>query len=151
MRLPTLLSVLLTSLFFVSCVTEDDEVIERVKVGDRVPVFAVDLSDGTHYDSRTAGASVIIFFHTDCADCQRELPLINARYARGEYADRRVVCISRAEGEAPVAAFWQSHGLTLPYSAQPDRRIFDLFASAGIPRIYETDATGTIIRVTLAE
>lgn len=39
------------------------------------------------------------------------------------------------QGEA-VAAFWQKYGLTLPYSVQPDRKIYDLFASSIVPRVY---------------
>lgn len=134
-----------------SCIHDDDEWVERVAVGDRLPAFTVTLNDGTCYDSTEPGESVIVFFHTGCEDCQRELPLLDAQYKAGEFDGRRIVCISRAEGEGSVAAYWKAHGLTLPYSAQPDRRIYDLFATAGIPRIYETDAVGIVVRVTLAE
>lgn len=146
-----ILYVLLLALFS-SCIHDgDDEWVERVAVGDRLPAFAVTLSDGTRYDSAEPGETVIVFFNTGCTDCQRELPRLDAQYKAGEFDGRRIVCISRAEGEGSVAAYWQANGLTLPYSAQPDRRIFDLFASAGIPRIYETDAAGIVVRVTTAD
>lgn len=132
-----------------SCVQDADEWVERVAVGDHLPAFSVVLDDGTIYDSMAPGASVIVFFHTGCSDCLRELPLLDERYRAGVYEGKRVVCISRAEGAESVAAFWQEHHLALPYSAQPDRRIFDLFASAGIPRVYETDEEGVVVRITI--
>lgn len=134
-----------------SCIHEDDEWVERVAVGDRLPAFTVTLSDGTRYDSTEPGESVIVFFNTSCTDCQRELPRLDTQYKAGEFAGQRLVCISRAEEEGSVAAYWRANGLTLPYSAQPDRRIFDLFASAGIPRIYTVDSCGIITNVLLAE
>ena len=130
-----------------SCIHEDDEWVERVAVGDRLPAFTVTLNDGTRYDSTEPGESVIVFFNTSCTDCQRELPLLDARYKAGEFDGQRIVCISRAEEESSVATFWRANGLTLPYSAQPDRRIFDLFASAGIPRIYFVDEQGVVRQV----
>lgn len=133
---------------FASCIHDaDDEWVEHVVVGGRLPAFSVLLDDGTRYDSTVPGASVIVFFNTACADCRRELPLLDARYKAGDFEGRRVVCISRAEETASVAAFWREHAMTLPYSAQADRRIFDLFASAGIPRIYETDEHGVVVSI----
>lgn len=129
-----------------ACIGEPD-VEERVAVGDRLPAFSVTLDDGRVYDSSAPGPSVIVFFHTSCSDCQRELPELDARYKAGEYDGVRIVCISRAEGAESISTFWREHGLTLPYSAQPDRRIYDLFASSVIPRIYTTDARGIVTRI----
>lgn len=134
-----------------SCINEDDSTIEYVAVGDKLPAFTVVLNDGSRYDSTQPGASVIIFFNTSCADCQRELPRLDSQYKAGEFEGQRVVCISREEEEASVAAFWLSNHLSLPYSAQTDRRIFNMFASAGIPRSYETNDQGIIIHITKFE
>lgn len=142
--LPFCVSILCASL--TACIGEPD-VEERVAVGDRLPAFRVTLDDGTEYDSSAPGPSVIVFFHTGCSDCQRELPELDARYKAGAYDGIRIVCISRAETAETVAPFWREHGLTLPYSAQPDRRIYDLFASSVIPRIYTTDERGIVIRI----
>ena len=46
------------------------------------------------------------------------------------------MAISREEDEASVAAFWADNGLQMPYSAQTDRSIYNLFATSIIPRIY---------------
>lgn len=143
--------VAMVALGSVSCsqFEEDDDVL---KVGDKVPTFSVELSDGTRYDSqqRDGRPTLIVFFTTSCVDCQRELPLLDERYRRQDYSGMRVLCISRAEGEETVRAFWEKHGLTLPYSAQPDRRIYDLFARSGIPRIYRIDPNGTISNISFA-
>ena len=58
-----------------------------------------------------------------------------------------MVAISRAEDEDAVAAYWKDNGLQIPYSAQNDRRIYELFASSIIPRIYFVSAQGIVTRV----
>lgn len=142
-----LLTATLLVLFATSCIREDDEMIEHIGIGDRLPAFSVVMNDGSIYDSSAPGPSVIVFFHTQCVDCQRELPLLDARYRAGEFEGCRFVCIGRAESADDVAAYWRSAGLALPYSPQPDRRIFDLFATSGIPRIYESNAQGIVTRI----
>ncbi len=131
----------------------DDEVVERVRVGDRLPAFSVamtmaDGSQGLFSTQHLLGATVVVLFHTTCPDCQRELPRLNAYYEHHRRDEGfQLVCVSRAEGQESVAAFWADNGLTMPYAAQQDRRIYDLFASAVIPRVYFADANGTVTRI----
>ena len=135
-----------------SSITDDEEVIERVMVGDQVPTFTVDvMADGvstTFSTSHLTGETVIVFFHTSCADCQHELPRLNDYYQ--QHRDEpgfQMVAISRAEGAETVAPYWEEHGLEIPYSAQEDRHIYDLFASSVIPRVYFVSAQGIVTRV----
>ena len=135
-----------------SMVNDDDEVEERVTVGDHVPVFTVDVvADGmptTFSTSNLTGETVIVFFHTSCADCQRELPVLDDYYRQHrDDPGFQMVAISRAEGVETVAAFWAEHGLQMPYSAQEDRYIYELFASAIIPRVYVVSPQGIVTRV----
>ena len=131
---------------------EDDETKERVVVGDRVPLFSVEMvKDGERSTFSTAqltGETVIVFFNTTCPDCQRDLPKLNQYYLKHK-ADEgfQMVAISRAEGEDAVAAYWKDNGLQIPYSAQNDRRIYELFASSIIPRIYFVSAQGVVTRI----
>ena len=131
---------------------EDDETKERVAVGDRVPLFSVEMvKDGERSTFSTAqltGETVIVFFNTTCPDCQRDLPKLNQYYLKHK-ADEgfQMVAISRAEGEDAVAAYWKDNGLQIPYSAQNDRRIYELFASSIIPRIYFVSAQGVVTRI----
>ena len=79
------MTMILLYLLFGGCSSiHDDEVVERVKVGDRVPVFTVNMvADGKSTMFTTdhlTGETVIIFFHTSCADCRRELPRLNDYY-----------------------------------------------------------------------
>ena len=145
---------LLCSLFGgCSSIHEDsDEVVERVKVGDRVPSFSIDVVDnGVHSTFSTAhltGETVIVFFSTLCSDCQRELPELNDYYLRHrDDAGFQMVAISRAEGEEQVAPFWEKYGLDIPYSAQEDRRIYELFASSIVPRVYFVSAQGVVTKI----
>lgn len=130
------------------CFREDDA--EIVQAGDRVPAFSVTLSDGTIYDStqRDGRGAIIVFFATWCGDCQRELPVLDSLYRAGRFDSQHVVCIGREEPAETVAAFWESHSLALPYSPQADRRIFNLFANSGVPRIYNVAPDGTVRAVT---
>lgn len=131
---------------------EDDETKERVVVGDRVPLFSVEMvKDGERSTFSTAqltGETVIVFFNTTCPDCQRDLPKLNQYYLKHKVDEGfQMVAISREEGEEDVAAYWKDKGLQIPYSAQNDRRIYELFASSVIPRIYFVSAQGIVTRV----
>ena len=123
-----------------SSVRDDDEgVTERVRVGDHVPQFTASVVDDTGRHSfsteQLTGETIIVFFNTWCGDCQREL------------SGFQMIAISRAEGEESVAAFWKEKGLQIPYSAQNDRRIYDLFASSIIPRIYFVSPEGVVTHI----
>lgn len=118
-----------------------------VQAGMPLPTFAVTMHDGTVLSSSDLRGkpSLIVFFSTTCPDCQRELPLLEQRYAE-HGTDTTFVAIGREESDEVVTAYWQAHGLTLPYSAQPDRHVYALFARQGIPRIYITNAQGIVSR-----
>ncbi len=117
-----------------------------LKVGDRLPDFEMIMSDGSIVgdDDLKGRVSVVVFFHTLCSDCQKELPVIQRIY--DEYAPKGVVFapVSRAEGKDSVEAYWERNGLEMPYSAQNDRNIYEMFAGERIPRIYINDKDGVI-------
>lgn len=125
----------------------DAEAESRVKVGDPVPAFTVTLNDGTVFtspDDLTGRETVLAFFTTTCPDCQAALPLWQKEYEAG----RRIVCISRAESAADVAAYWEANALTMPYAAVADRSVYNLFAKSLIPRTYTVSATGVVTAIT---
>lgn len=149
----TLLTFLLPLCLFVGCVVDSSEEpaesVERVKVGDRLPSFSVDVIDGeTTYvfsSDRLSGRTVIVFFHTSCSDCQRELPELNDYYLR--YRDEpgfQMVAIAREESASEISAYWQEHGLSIPYSPQDNRRVYALFADQTIPRVYICSDLGLV-------
>ena len=55
-----------------------------------------------------------------------------------------IVLIARKNTAEDIEPFWQTAGLTMPYSPQPDRKVYSLFAPRVIPRIYISDAQGII-------
>lgn len=131
---------------------DDDEVTEHIKVGDRVPSFALTVDDGeqvrTFSTARLTGETVIVFFNTTCGDCQRELPRLNDYYLQHRSDEGfQMVAISREEGAESVAAYWDANHLQIPYFAQTDRRIYNLFATSIIPRVYFCTAEGVVTRI----
>ena len=128
---------------------EDADKEDLVKVGDRLPSFSVDVIDGdstyVFSSDRLTGPTVIVFFHTGCSDCQRELPELNDYYLRHRSDPGfQMVAIAREESVSEIAAFWQEKGLVIPYSPQDDRRIYNLFAFVTIPRVYICSLSGIV-------
>ena len=101
----------------------DNDSVERIVVGDDVPIFSVGVVDHgmltTFSTGHLEGETVIVFFSTLCGDCKRELPELN----------------------------WEEYGLEIPYSAQPDRRIYDMFAKSIVPRVYFVAPSGKVTKV----
>ncbi len=132
---------------------EENEVKEYVKVGDRVPAFSVEAvcDDGTTATFSTAaltGETVIVLFHTSCGDCQRALPRLNDYFLQNRSKPGfQMVAISREESAESIATFWKAQGLSIPYSPQADRRIYNLFASSIIPRVYFCSSEGIVSKV----
>ena len=130
------ISILLLS----SCINDDDPEIRSLIPGDLCPDFAIEMNTGTTLSSSDlqGSESIIVFFNTACGDCRKELPVIQEVYDAiiSQNLPVRLICISRAENAQSVGRYWHENGLTLPYSAQDDTRIYNLFASSIIPRIY---------------
>lgn len=122
---------------------------DLVGVGDRLPSFSVGVIDDTaHYtfsSDALTGPTVIVFFNTSCSDCQRELPVLNDYYLQHRSEPGfQMVAIAREESEESIRAFWQSNALSIPYSPQSDRRVYNLFATVTIPRVYFCSKSGEI-------
>ena len=134
----------LITLFFLilasSCVTEDEPAAEALQPGDKCPKFSVKMNDGSIVASSDliGERSIIVFFNTSCNDCRRELPQLQVVYDHimTENLPIRLICISRAENAESIETFWKENNLTLPYSAQQDKTVYNLFASSVIPRIF---------------
>ena len=110
-----------------------------ISVGDSIPEFSVKLSDGSVCTNKTLrnNVSVIVFFNTDCPDCQRELPIINSAYeSYKSNADFKLIAVARTEKADSIKSYWETNNLSLPYSPQPDKTIYSKFATQRIPRIY---------------
>lgn len=130
-----------------ACMQSRHDMQEYVLPGMALPTFRVTLSDGSIYNTQQPDGrpTLLLFFSTTCPDCQRALPVVQTFYER--YAQPhaiRVAAIGREEAPATVHTYWTTHGYTIPFSPQPDRTIYSLFATQGIPRLYAIDARGIV-------
>lgn len=133
---------------------DGNEVIEAdsLVVGDQLPEFEVTMNDGSVV--RTADLlgqpSVVVLFSVDCMDCRHQLPQIQRLWDMNQknsvIQGQRIpiVLIARECTKEDIEPFWQFAELTMPYSPQPDRHVYSLFAPRVIPRIYISDAQGII-------
>lgn len=130
----------LFSILISGCVSDKEDPVWSLQPGDPLPEFYVETNGGSMIstDSFRGAKSVIVFFDTECPDCQAALPQIQEAYdnatASGENV--RYLCISREESAEKIQKYWEENHLTLPYSAQTNRSVYNLFASSIIPRVY---------------
>lgn len=124
---------------FCSCINDEENVGKKaVAVGDRIPDFEVTMNDGSSITSTALSESVslILFFHTSCPDCQQILPIVQQIYDRYTLLGVKFAIISREEESSSIAPYWESNGYSMPYSAQSNRAIYELFDTIRIPRVY---------------
>lgn len=130
-----------------SCINDEPtDVEEVVTLGSTLPDFAVVMNDGATLTGEMLRSSdaVVMFFHTSCPDCRQALPLVQQLY--NGYAQEGVMfaLISREEDNASVSAYWEESGFTMPYSAQSNRSVYELFARRRVPRIYISESGGVV-------
>lgn len=137
-------------LLFLSCISCIDEksVVEEdvVVAGSKLPDFNVLMNNGIVVTGQALrdATSLIMFFHTGCPDCRKALPSVQRMY--DEYVSRGVAftLISREEEDASIAIYWEEQGFDMPYSAQSDRKVYELFAHRRVPRIYISEPGGIV-------
>ena len=140
---------------------DGDEVMDAdsLVVGDQLPEFEVTMNDGSVV--RTADLkgqpSVVALFSVDCSDCRHELPEVQKLWDRSRQGELTgngkplpIVLIARKNLAEDIEPFWKFAEFTMPYSPQPDRKVYSRFAPSRIPRIYISDAS-TTIRVAYAD
>lgn len=118
-----------------------------IRTGDLIPNFSVEMNDGSTVTGQSlrSGVSCIVFFNTACPDCNSTMPYIQSIYDRYSTRGVKFAIISREEGNDTVSAYWKDNGFTMPYSAQTNRAVYNLFASHTIPRIYIGNLSGRIV------
>lgn len=144
-----LLFYIISLLSLTACIHEDvppagDFALEE---GDLLPEFSISNPNGTvsRKDLENKSA-LIIFFSTTCPDCQNAFPDISTLYHT--YKDNpsiRVLLIARGETEEQVTTYFQEHQYDMEFFADPDRKVYFLFADNTIPRVFLADKDGTII------
>ncbi len=126
---------------FISCMKEKEDREEYVEVGDPLPSFSAVGEDGVYYSSSAEGKiTLICFFITTCPDCHRELPKVQKVWeAFGEDPDFEAVAIGRGHTLGEISDFWEEFDFTMPYYCDPQREVYERFATVTVPRIYISD------------
>lgn len=139
-----LLTLFALALALTSCVNDKREETKALAVGDKIPEISVVTDGGTVVDNNSLRGkpALICFFRSTCPDCQQEFPVLQQVYEN--YPTVSVVLISVAQEAAPIAEYWAQHGLTLPYSAQPDKTLSQTFGVSRIPQVYVCSADGVV-------
>lgn len=134
---------------FVGCIDGDDNGYKDFELGrgDALPNFSIvnNLSDTITTSDFKGKIGIIVFFNTSCPDCRAELPVVQRVYERyASDSDYLFICISRDEAAESVSFFWEKNALTMPYSAQSSKSVFNKFASHTVPRIFISDRRGVV-------
>jgi peroxiredoxin len=129
---------------------EDPSDYNILNIGNTLPAFSAAMNNGDviHSDSLRGNVNVIIFFDTECYDCRAELVQIDSLYRCTQSTDSlkniKIIAIARDEESSEINAYWQANSLTIPYSPQSGKAIYELFAKSYIPRTYICDSKGVI-------
>lgn len=129
-------------------VVDETEATTLVKAGMQAPDFTVTMFDGTTQSLSALKGKVVLvnFWATWCPPCREELKRVQTDII-DRFADKEFVFIpiSRGEEKETVATFREQMGYTFPMGLDPERKIYDQFASNFIPRNFLIDQEGKVV------
>lgn len=131
---------------------EQTELTTLVKAGRTAPDFTVTMFDGSSLTLAELRGKVVLlnFWATWCPPCREELTHVQKqiidRFAGKEFV---FLPVSRGEEREAVAAFREKTGYTFPMGLDPDRAVYDLYASNYIPRNFVIDRKGKVVLATV--
>ena len=139
----------LTALAAVTIASAQTDNTTLTKIGDKAPVFTCKTIDGKTIDlAKLQGKVVMInFFATWCGPCNMELPVLQ-KNIWDKYKDRSdfvLVILGREHNEKEVSKFVAGKKFLMPFAADPERKIFSLYATQNIPRNVIIGKDGKII------
>ena len=143
-----LLVLILLGVFTLTACEKDSEESSQstanVKVGDTVPEFRLNSSDGNEVLSSSLDGRVYIlsFFDTRCPDCVEEIQVLQRIYDK-YHAVVPVLNVPRSQTKEDVQAYWDEKGLTMPFHTSDDNLYYQ-FANKTIPRTYVVDDEGKV-------
>ncbi len=128
------------------CQTADTTTL--TKVGQFVPSFTVTTIDGKNIGiSALKGKIVLVnFFATWCGPCMSEMPKVERDIWRQlKRDDFVVIAIGREHTRQELIKFNKEKKFSFLIAPDPERAVFDLFATAYIPRNYVIGKDGKIL------
>lgn len=130
----------------------DDAATTRVEVGDEAPDFTVAMVGGDSLRLSSLRGKVVLlnFWATWCPPCREELSHVQEqildRFAGQEFV---FLPVSRGEKPAEVEAFRKQTGYTFPMGLDPEKKVYDLYATNYIPRNFLIDREGRIVKISI--
>ncbi len=123
-----------------------------VKEGMEAPDFTVQMFDGKQITlSNERGKIVLVnFWATWCPPCREELTRVESDLIeRFKGQNFLFLPISRGEEREAVADFRSQMGYTFPMGLDPERKIYDLYASNYIPRNFLINEEGKVVMTSI--
>jgi peroxiredoxin len=122
-----------------------------VVVGDHAPDFTASTLSGESVTlSALQGEEVLlVLFSHECSDCK--MLLDDMQTAKVEFEELGVcVLLVARDGEAgDVATYMSENGYEFDVVADPDRAIYNLYATTYVPRTYLLDKEGVVVHTTI--
>lgn len=130
----------------------ETEATTLVWAGDTAPDFTVEMFDGSRVSLKDLRGKVVLlnFWATWCPPCREELTHVQTQII-DRFAGKPFVFlpVSRGEERAAVAAFREKTGYAFPMGLDPDRAIYNRYASNYIPRNFVIDQKGKVVLATV--
>ncbi|QBG34372.1 redoxin domain-containing protein [Litorilituus sediminis] len=122
-----------------------------VNQGDSLPLTKIQTIDGDTINLQNQNKrKLIVLFATWCSDSNRLLRALNTSDFVVDN-DIEVVAIAREEDAETVALWRDINEINVPLAIDPNREIYQRFASAGIPRLIMVTKDNRIASMVLAE
>jgi len=138
-----ILTIAFLFLFSGIIVAQDDIVLK----GQPAPDFILKTDTGTIQLSKLKGRVVLVnFFATWCGPCRQELPEIQKKIW-DKYKNHpafALLIIARQQSQQEVNEFKMKEMFPMPFYADTDRSIYNLYAKQYVPRNYLIDKNGIV-------